>query len=68
MDYTYEKVRGGENQPIQRGKGQLTYETITLAADRLAALISDEAIAFSATQMNWDAATRTISMLIRGNS
>ena len=65
VDYTYEKVRGGENQPIQRGKGQLTYETITLAADRLAALISDEAIAFSATQMNWDAATRTISMLIR---
>lgn len=65
VDYTYEKVRGGENAPIQRGKGTLAYETITLAADRLAALISDEAIAFSATQMNWDAVTRTIAMLIR---
>lgn len=65
VDYVYEKVRAGENAAIQRGKGQLTYETITLAADRLAALISDEAIAFSATQMNWDAVTRTIAMLIR---
>lgn len=65
VDYTYEKVRAGENAAIGRGKGQLTYETITLAADRLAALISDEAIAFSATQVNWDAVTRTISMLIR---
>ena len=65
VDYTYEKVRAGENAAIQRGKGTLTYETITLAADRLAALISDEAIAFSASQMNWDAVTRTVAMLIR---
>jgi hypothetical protein len=65
VDYTYEKVRAGENAAIQRGKGTLTYETITLAADRLAALISDEAIAFSASQVNWDAVTRTIAMLIR---
>lgn len=65
VDYIHEKVRGGENAPIQRGKGGLASQTITLAADRLAALISDEAIAFSATQMNWDAATRTVAMLTR---
>lgn len=65
VDYVYDKVRAGENQAIQRGKGQLSYQTINLVADRLATLVTDEAITFSRTQMGWDAVTRTISMVIR---
>ncbi len=65
ISYSYDKVRSGENQPIQRGKGQLLNKTITLAADRLATHITDEAITFSRTQLGWDATTRTLNMLIR---
>jgi hypothetical protein len=65
IDYTYDKVRGGENAAIQRGKGTLSYQTIDLAADRLASLITDEAITFSRTQLGWDAVTRTLGMVIR---
>lgn len=65
VDYTYDVVREGEMAAIQRGKGTLTYQTIELMADRLAAQISDEAITFAQTQLGWDAQTRTIAMLIR---
>lgn len=65
IDYTYDKVRGGENAAIQRGKGTLSSQTITLAADRLASLVTDEAITFARTQLGWDAVTRTLNMIIK---
>ena len=65
IDYTYEKVRGGEGAGIQRGKGQLSFQTIETAADRLAALVNDEAMTFARTQLGWDAMTRTMAMLTR---
>jgi len=65
IDYTYDKVRAGENEAIQRGKGTLSNQVITAAADRLASQITDEAITFSRTQLGWDAVSRTISMIIR---
>lgn len=64
-NYTYNSVRGGEGSAIQRGKGTLSRQAIELAADRLATIITDEAITFSRTQLGWDAVTRTISMVIR---
>lgn len=65
IDYTYDKVRAGENTAIQRGKGSLSYQTIEMIADRLAGLVTDEAITFARTQLGWDAVTRTLNMIIR---
>ncbi|RME75436.1 MAG: hypothetical protein D6784_07915 [Chloroflexi bacterium] len=65
IDYTYDKVRAGENAAIQRGKGSLSYQTVELMADRLASLVTDEAITFARTQLGWDAVTRTLNMVIR---
>lgn len=65
VDYTYDKIRAGEGQGIQRGKAGLNHTDISVAADRLATLINDEAIAFASSQLGWDAVTRTINMLIR---
>lgn len=65
VDYTYDASRGGEMVAIQRGKGQLSYQTIELAADRLSQQISDEAVTFARTQLGWDATTRTMAMIIR---
>lgn len=65
IDYTYDAVRLGEGQAIQRGKGQLSRQSVELAADRLATIVTDEAITFSRTQLGWDAVTRTLSMVIR---
>lgn len=65
IDYTYDKVRAGENVAIQRGKGSLSYQTIEMIADRLAGLVTDEAITFARTQLGWDAVTRTLNMIIR---
>lgn len=65
ITYTYDSVREGEGQAIQRGKGTLSYQTIELVADRLAAEINDEAVVFATTQLGWDAQTRTVGMLIR---
>lgn len=65
VSYTYDAVRTGEMGAIQRGKGQLAFQTIELAADRLAQQISDEAVTFARTQLGWDATTRTMSMIIR---
>lgn len=64
-NYQYNSVREGESAAIQRGKGTLSYQDVTLVADRLATEITDEAIAFSRSQLGWDAQTKTISMLIR---
>jgi hypothetical protein len=65
VDYTYDKVRAGEGAAIQRGKGALSYQVITAAADRLATQITDEAITFARSQLGWDAQTRTMMMVIR---
>jgi len=65
VSYTYDAVRTGEMGEIQRGKGQLSFKTIELAADRLAQQISDEAMTFARSQLGWDATTRTMSMIIR---
>ena len=65
VDYVYDKTRGGQMAAIQRGKGQLSYQTIELAADRLAQQISDEAVTFARSQLGWDATTRTMAMIIR---
>lgn len=65
VGYTHDLVRGGEMAPIQRGKGQLSFKTIELLADRLAQQISDEAVTFARTQLQWDATARTMAMIIR---
>lgn len=65
IDYTYDKVRAGEGAAIQRGKGTLSYQVLTCAADRLATQITDEAITFARSQIGWDAQTRTMMMVIR---
>lgn len=65
ITYTYNVVRAGELAAIQRGKGTLSYQTIELAADRLATEISDEAITFASSQLGWDARAKTVGMLIR---
>lgn len=65
IDYTYDAIRKGEMGSIERAKNQLTYITINAAADRLAIQVSNEAIAFSRSQLGYDAVGRTLSNLIR---
>ena len=65
VGYSYSAVRGGEMSAIQRGKAALSFQTVELAADRLAQQISDEAVTFARTQLGWDATGRTLSMLVR---
>lgn len=65
VDYTYDAIRKGEMQKIERGKVQLTSKVITAAADRLATQISKEAIVFSRSQLSWDAVTRTLMALVK---
>lgn len=63
VDYTYDAFRKGEMQAIERGKNTLSFETVTVAADRLATEISNEAIVFARSQIGWDAVTRTLNSL-----
>jgi hypothetical protein len=65
VDYQYEAYRKGEMTEIERAKNSLTYATLNMAADRLAMEISNEAIAFSRSQMGYDAVTRTLGNLAR---
>ena len=65
VDYVYDKFRSGEMVAIQRAKNTLTYTTLDMAGDRLAMEISNEAIVFSRSQMNYDAVTRTLGNLTR---
>jgi hypothetical protein len=65
IDYTYDKVAVGEGGAIQRGKGTLAYQDVSVAAKRLAGLVNDEAVAFGQSQLGWDPVTRVVSMLIR---
>jgi hypothetical protein len=65
IDYTYDAIRLGENVAIKQGKETLTYETLEIEADRLAAEITREAVVFSQSQIGWDATNRTLVNLIR---
>ena len=65
VDYVYDRFRAGEMVAIQRAKNTLTYTTLDMVADRLAMQISNEAIVFSRSQMNYDAVTRTLGNLAR---
>lgn len=65
VSYTYDAFRKGEMTAIERAKNSLTYATLTIAADRLAMEISNEAIVFSRSQMGYDAVTRTLGNLAR---
>jgi len=65
FDYTYNAVRNGEGNEIQRAKATLAYDTLVAAADRLALQVTNEAIIFSRTQVGWDAVSSSISLLIK---
>lgn len=65
VDYTYYNIRKGESAEIERAKTTLSYQTLEVAADRLATEITSEAVVFSRSQLGWDATTRTIGMLIK---
>lgn len=65
VDYTYDAIRKGEMQPIERAKQTLSSKTLEIAADRLATQISDEAIRFSRSQLGYDAVARTLNGLVR---
>lgn len=64
-DYSYDAYRKGEMATIERAKNTLTVALLNMAADRLAMEISNEAIAFSRSQMGYDAVTRTLGNLAR---
>lgn len=63
VDYGYLAIRKGEMQPIERGKMQLSYKTLEIAADRLATQISKESIVFSRSQLGYDVVGRNLTML-----
>lgn len=65
IDYTYTAIRLGENQPIERAKTTLSYQTLDVMADRLATEITREAIVFSRSQLGWDVTSRTLTNLVR---
>ena len=65
VDYTYDAVRKGEMEAIERAKLTLTYKTLEIAADRLATEISTEAVVFARSQIGWDATGRTLVGLVR---
>ncbi len=65
IDYTYMAIRKGEMAGIERGKVKLSKQTLTMAADRLAQQVSDEAVVFSRSQLGWDATARTLNALIK---
>jgi len=62
--YQYLAIRKGEFATIERGKGQLSYKTLEVAADRLATQLTSEVVTFARSQIGWDATTRTLNMLI----
>jgi hypothetical protein len=65
VDYTYDAIRKGEMQAIERAKQVLSHKLLEIAADRLATQISSEAIVFSRSQLGYDAVTRTLAGLVR---
>lgn len=63
--YDYTAMRNGEMQPIPRAKITLDFMVIEAAADRLADLISREAIVFSQSQLGLDIVARVLANLIK---
>lgn len=64
IDYQYDAIRKGEMVGIERGKQQLSFVSIAMAADRLATEISTEAIVFSRAALGYDAVNRTLAGLV----
>jgi hypothetical protein len=64
IDYVYEAIRKGENAPIERAKTTLSNVTITAKADRMSIDITNEAVEFSRSQLNYDVVQRTLGNLI----
>jgi hypothetical protein len=64
IDYGYTALRKGEMQPIERGKMQLNFFPLTIAADRLATQISSEAVVFSRGVLGYDAVGRALSRIM----
>jgi hypothetical protein len=62
--YTYTAIRKGEDQTIERGKMTLSYKILDVAADRLATVLTSEAIVFSRSQLGYDAVNRTLTSLV----
>lgn len=65
VDFTYDAIRKGEMQPIERGKQTLSSKTLEIKADRLASQISKETVVFSRSQLGYDAVTRNLAGLVR---
>ena len=65
LDYTYDKVRTGENTVVQKAKATLASVTLNVYANALATEISREAVVFSRSQLGWDATTQTLALLVR---
>jgi hypothetical protein len=63
--YDYTAIRKGEMAPIERAKITLDFMTIEAVADRLADLISREAIVFSQSQLGLDIVARVLANLIK---
>jgi len=65
IDYVYDAIRKGERQAIERGKQTLSFIAVPMAADRLAAEITSEAIVFSRAALGYDARNATLMRLIK---
>jgi hypothetical protein len=65
IDYTYTAIRKGELAAIEKAKLTLSTKTLTLAADRLATDISNEAVVFARGALGYDATGRTLASLVR---
>lgn len=65
VDYSYQAIRKGENQGIERARSGLRFEDLTLTADRLATDVTQETISFARTAAGYDAVTRTINVLVK---
>jgi hypothetical protein len=63
VDYQAYDFRGKENEEINQAHTTLSYVTLEAEADRLAMELTDELIKYSASQVGWDAITRTAANL-----
>lgn len=64
-NYTYNAIRKGENQGIERARATVSSTTLEMVAERLATEITSETIKFSQSQLGFDAVARTINLLVK---
>lgn len=64
VDYSYENIRRGENQAIQRAKTRLDRIIMEAKADRLATVLTDEALLFTQSQLGDNLLTRSLGQLV----